>query len=150
MSRTVVLDTGPLGMASHPRPTGQNLACYEWVMALVERGDRVIVPEIAYYEVRRELLHAGKATGLRRLDAVVSSLEYVPINTPAVLKAAEFWAEARRRGRPTSDDKALDGDVILAAQAVLLAADDLIVATTNIAHFAQFVAAELWSDVAAE
>ena len=118
-------------------------------MLLVGNGARVIVPEIAYYEVRRELLRAGKANGLRRLDAVVSSLEYVPINTPAVLKAAEFWAEARRRGRPTSDDKALDGDVILAAQAVLVAADDLVVATTNVAHFTPFVTAELWSNTSA-
>ncbi len=29
-----------------------------------------------------------------------------------MLKAAEFWAEARRAGKPTADPKALDGDVM--------------------------------------
>lgn len=54
--------------------------------------------------------------------------------------AAEFWAAARQRGEPTADDKALDADVILAAQVVLLAAgqDDVIVVTTNVA---------IWSDL---
>jgi hypothetical protein len=39
-----------------------------------------------------------------------------------MLQAAEFWAEARREGIPTADPKALDGDVILAAQATVIEA----------------------------
>ena len=31
-----------------------------------------------------------------------------------MLRAAELWAQARRRGRPTADPKELDCDVILA------------------------------------
>lgn len=63
-----------------------------------------------------------------------------------ILKAAQLWAEARRRGRPTADPKALDGDVILAAQATLVAEEgnEVIVATTNVGHLSQFVDAREW------
>ncbi len=54
--------------------------------------------------------------------------------------------EARQRGRPTADPKALDGDVILAAQATLVAdeGNEVIVATTNVGHLSQFVDAREW------
>ena len=94
-------------------------------------------------ELRRELLRAEKVAGLRRLDALVEALDYLPITTAAMRQAAVFWAEARRQGRPTADDKALDGDVILAAQAVLAKTEDgvAIVATENVGHLSRFVTA---------
>ena len=87
---------------------------------------------------------------VRRLDALKARLTYVPITTAAMLKAAEHWATVRGAGRPTADDKALDGDVILAAQSALLTqpGDDLIVATTNVGHLAQFVDARSWREIA--
>ena len=36
-------------------------------------------------------------------------------STAAMRKAAEFWADTRRQGTPTADEKAIDADVILAA-----------------------------------
>ena len=54
MSEVVLLDTGPLGLVTNPRRSQQSVACAQWVQALVVRGRRVIVPEIADYEVRRE------------------------------------------------------------------------------------------------
>ena len=62
-------------------------------------------------------------------------------------RAAEFWAEARRDGRPTAPDPALDGDVILAAQAATLDRDDVIIATTNPKHLSRYVPAALWTDI---
>ena len=76
----------------------------------------VFVPEIADYEVRRELLRIGATTGLRRLDQVKATLDYAPITTAVMLRAAELWAAARRAGRPMAPPEALDGDCILAAQ----------------------------------
>lgn len=67
-----------------------------------------------------------------------------------MLKAAEFWAQARKQGRPTTVDAALDGDVILAAQAVVLAAqeaDRVIIATANLAHLSRFTDADLWQNI---
>ena len=112
-------------------------------------GSRVIVPEIADYEVRRELLRANKVRGLERLDALAGLLEYLPLSTAAMRQAAIFWAQARQQGRPTADDKALDGDVILAAQAMTLGAADIVIATTNVSHLSRFAPTALWPDIPA-
>ena len=106
-----------------------------------------MLPEIADYEVRRELLRGNRAAGLQRLDALVALVEYVPLTTAAMRQAAAFWAEARQRGRPTADDKALDGDVILAAQVATLESSNGVVATTNVGHLSRYVQAALWRDI---
>ncbi|HLA43482.1 MAG TPA: hypothetical protein VJZ27_08615, partial [Aggregatilineales bacterium] len=103
------------------------------------------------YEVRRELIRARKNTGLRRLDVLVSStlIHYSPITTQVMRKAAEFWAQARQQGTPTADPRALDGDVILAAQAAVLTdeGNSALIATTNVGHLALFVDAKHWKDI---
>ena len=147
MSRTILLDAGPLGLVTNPKYSPQSLACSQWLQALVASGARVIVPEIADYEVRRELLRAQKCRGLERLDALNSLLRYLPISTAAIRRAADLWAKARQQGQPTAGDKALDGDVILAGQAITLDASDVLIATTNVGHLSRFVRAELWQDV---
>ena len=76
MSRIVLLDTGPLGLVTNPRRTPETLACNQWVETLLANGLRVIVPEIADYEIRRELLRAEKKTGLWHLDLLKQTLEY--------------------------------------------------------------------------
>jgi predicted nucleic acid-binding protein len=120
--------------------------CKLWLDDLPLKGYEVMLPEIADYEVRRELLRAGKVAGIRRLDQLKAAITYRPITTEVMLKAAELWAEAGRRGRPTAGPKALDGDVILAAQATLVAdeGNEVIVATTNVEHLSQFVDARDW------
>lgn len=147
MSRVVLLDAGPLGLVTNPKRSPQSIACAQWLQVSVTAGARVIVPEIADYEVRRELLRAKKAKGLARLDALIDLLEYLPLTTAAMRQAAAFWAQARQQGQPTAGDEALDGDVILAAQAVALGAPDVVIATTNIGHLARFAPAALWQTI---
>ena len=149
MSHTVLLDAGPLGVVTNPRRSRQSIACAQWLQALVRHGSRAIVPEIADYEVRRELLRANKTRGLARLDALAGLLEYLPLATAAMRQAAIFWAQARQQGRPTADNKALDGDVILAAQAMTLGVADVVIATTNVGHLSRFAPAALWPDIPA-
>jgi predicted nucleic acid-binding protein len=115
---------------------------------LVDQGHRVLVPEIADYEVRRELLRANKAHGLRRLDTLIGLLEYLPITTAAMRQAASFWAESRKAGQPTAPDLAFDADAILAAQAVTLAPGEVVIATTNVSHLSRFAPASHWRDLA--
>lgn len=56
--------------------------------SLLGRGGRVVVPEIADYEVGRELLRANRIRSLGRLDALKTNLEYLPIATAVMLRAA--------------------------------------------------------------
>jgi predicted nucleic acid-binding protein len=143
----ILLDAGPLGLLSNPNRRGQTLACRRWLQALTAAGRRILVPEIADYEVRRELLRANKVKGLTRLDALAAQLGYLPLTTPAMRRAAELWAQARQQGRPTAADNTIDGDMILAAQALTLGTPDVIIATTNIGHLTRFVTADLWQNI---
>jgi hypothetical protein len=64
-------------------------------------------------------------------------------------RAAELWAGSRHKGRPTADDKALDADVIVAAQAIEFAGhgDRLTVATENSRHLSRFLDAQRWEAI---
>lgn len=149
MSLVVLLDSGPLGLVTNPTGSPLAVQCSEWLDGLVARRVSVVVSEIADYEVRRELLRAGKARGLRRLDAIAAAAIYAPLATETMRQAAEFWAQARNQGRPTADPKELDADVILAAQAALIGrgGDQPVIATTNVGHLSRFVDARRWQDI---
>src|SRR5262245_9250921 len=129
MTRAVLLNSAPLGLLTAPprRPDAQ--ACSLWLAGLITAGERVIVPEITDYELRRELLRAGKAASVRRLDALAQATEYLPLTTAAWRLAAELWAQARRQGQPTAADNTIDADVILAAQALTLGTPSVVIAT---------------------
>lgn len=71
----IVLDAGPLGLATNPRMSPQATACLRWVQQMLSSGHRLLVPEIADYEVRRELLRAEKHAGLARLDMLTQQTE---------------------------------------------------------------------------
>ena len=80
----VLLDSGLLGMVSHPRPS-TDIAV--WLGDLIVAGVEILVPEIADYEVRRELLRANRTRGIgatfvRELIAPVYSPAVPPPNRP--------------------------------------------------------------------
>lgn len=149
MSQIILLDSTPLGLISNPRSSPENDACNQWLQRQLQAGALVAISEIADYEVRRELLRAGKLRGIAKLDSLKNALDYLPLNTSTMLRAAEFWAQARQIGRPTAHDLKLDADCILAAQADLLSADGhaVIVATSNVSHLGVFVPAARWQDI---
>jgi hypothetical protein len=61
-----------------------------------------------------------------------------------MVDAANLWADARRRHKPTAHKHALDGDAILAAQAKRVSAT---VATDNVGHLNEFVETRRWRDI---
>lgn len=145
MAKAVILDAGPVGLLCDPRPRPLPLACRQWARDLLSAGHRVFVPEIADYEVRRELLRAGRTASVTELDALAGWLQYLSIDTPVLRRAAELWAHARQTGQPTAADNTIDADVILIAQAEALNDPGAVIATTNVGHLSRFFPAELWS-----
>jgi len=133
----------------NPRGSSVADACNLWLMALIAKGVQVKLPEIADYEVRRALFRINKTTSIKYLDALKTSIDYVPITTQTMLLAAEFWAQVRKQGKPTADNKALDGDVILAAQASLLSnvGYEVVIATTNVSHLSRLATAKEWQNI---
>lgn len=147
MARIILLDAGPLSMAAHPRKNSEIRA---WIQGHIRLQTGIVaVPEIADYEVRRELLRAKRKSGLERLDTLKTTLLYVPLTTEIMLQAAVFWAQMRQAGTPTAAAVAIDADVILAATAAGLQArgDDVIIATTNVRHLTRMVPALLWHEI---
>jgi len=140
VTRSLVLDTGVLGSIAHPRP---NRDIVEWLSGELRESAIVVLPEIADYELRRNFLMEGMTKSIQRLGQLKIVLTYLPLNTTAMLKAAELWAMARKRGKPTEDPKELDGDVILAAQALELGSNAVVV-TENVGHLSLFVEARTW------
>lgn len=147
MSRVVFLDAGPIGLVTNPKLSPESTLCTRWLQTLITSNIRVIIPEIADYEVRRELLRANKVRGIARLDELANLVEYLPITTAAMRQAAMFWAQARQQGQPTAGDKTIDSDMILAAQAMTLDVVDVVIATTNVGHLSRFVPADLWQKI---
>jgi len=150
MAKLVLLDTGVLGLATNPKATISG-AVLLWIKRLLRDDQRPLVPEIADYELRRELVRISSKTSIETLNRMGTKLGYLPLDTETMRRAAELWAQSRATGRPLADKHALDGDVILCAQAQLLAdaypRDDVLIATTNVEHLRHFVAADEWQNI---
>jgi predicted nucleic acid-binding protein len=147
VSLVILLDSGPLGLATNPNTNPVNQACLRWVLQQAKAGSTIVIPEIIDFELRRELLRAKKTQGLERLEQFSSRFLYLPINTNAMRLAAQAWAEARQQGKPTAPDLALDADMILVGQYLSLAAENAIIATTNPKHLVDFAKAVLWTEI---
>lgn len=110
----------------------------------------MLIPEVCDYEIRRELIRNRSAT-IAQLDALAQTFDYLPITTPAIRRAAELWAVLRQNGLQTAADAALDGDCVLAGQALVaseLEHRSVVVATSNVGHLSRMVDARIWQEVA--
>lgn len=150
MTSIIVLDTGVLGAAVHQNAEVRT-PLLAWVSNHVAKGDGFRIPEIADYELRRELIRSNFAQSIADLNSLKVGLGFIPLDTQTMLDAAALWAVARQGGQPTAHDHALDGDVILCAQSIRLQGahpnNTVVVATTNVGHLARFVTADLWQNI---
>jgi hypothetical protein len=154
MARLILLDSGPLGLIVRAPSKPQVVRCLTWLTTISATGAAVIIPEIAHYEVRRELLRIRAIGSLRRLEYYLDpsgGLRHLTLTTDAIIKAAEFWASLRQMGIPTASPDALDADAILAGQAALAGqpGDTVTIATTNLAHLSRFpgIDAQIWDEI---
>jgi len=148
MSITILLDSGPLGLLAHDRPA-QWTPIRNWLAEQASARATIYVSEVADFEVRRELkrlVQSGKLppTRLARLDQLAEMFTYLPVSTSMWKLAAELWADARQRGRPTAVPSALDADALIAAPAIEVQATVL---TGNRRHLQQWVTIQAWPSI---
>jgi hypothetical protein len=152
MINAVFLDTSPLGLVTQRAgKTPEADACRAWVESLLLQGVSVFVPEIADYEIRREMSRQKNTAGIARLDTFSAAVagRYLPLSTSAMRRAADLWGQARSRGIVTAHPHALDGDVIVCAQALTLAlpSGSWVIATSNVAHLSHYAPADIWQNI---
>jgi predicted nucleic acid-binding protein len=142
----VFLDTKLLWLIVHP---GGGADANGLRNILVRRqedtGDQVGIAEICDYEARRELIRKNATRQISNVDHFIQTNIYVPLDTDTMRDAAVIWANLRRQGRPTAADSALDGDVILGAQAIRQGLH--LVATDNLKHLGQICNAIDWRNL---
>ena len=152
MTLKLLLDTNVLTRLCYPG-NERNRPFSEWLDRLLEFAEPAVpvyIPEIADYEVRRGLLHLALQSrqstiaSLLRLDQLARTLQYIPLNTQTLRRAAGLWAQSRHSGQPTAHQESLDCDVILAAQALEVSG---IVVTENTRHLSRFVSSYRWQEV---
>ena len=117
MKRAIVIDSGPLGDIVHPK-LRPDVA--KWLQFIKAEKIALRVAEISDYELRRNFLLEGLQKSVNNLQKFRQTKRFIPITSLMMIEAAELWAWLRQRGQATAGDKTLDGDVILAAQALSL------------------------------
>ncbi|ABW25453.1 hypothetical protein AM1_0396 [Acaryochloris marina MBIC11017] len=148
-----VLDSSPLSQLTNPNQ--EHVILSQWLKKAVQIGHIIAIPEIAYYEVRRELIRLDRPKSVQRLDEFCQldgslNLAYIPISTEIMRKASQLWAWARQTGQQTASNEALDADVILAATSIVIAQENSLpsmVVTKNVRHIARYTPAEDWEDI---
>jgi len=138
----LLLDSGVLGQLCHPKAR-ESQPTFRWIQGILATGRaEVLVPEIADYELRRELLRLdlrdrdARSPRVARLDVIAGRHRLLALGSRTMRTAATLWAEARLRGKPTAPEDAIDVDAILAAQAREIGGT---VVTENARHLEQWV-----------
>ena len=153
MVRTIILDSSPLSSIAKSASTPPSVTdqCRQWIISCLAAGHSVRVPAIAYYETLRELERLNATQQIDRLKTFcfMDPDRFIRLETVHLEHAATLWAKVRNAGIPTASPAALDGDVIIAAQALSLGipTPNLIVATSNPNHISRFVTADHWTNI---
>lgn len=148
--KLIILDSTPLWTITHPGGGKETRECNLWAHELLQRGAALGVPAIIAYEARRDVLRRQASKQLANIDGLIATNIYLPLTDRALRRAAELWADVRRRGRPTAHPEALDVDVILGAQAEeqVGLGREVVVATSNVGHLSLFCDARPWREIA--
>ncbi len=98
----------------------------------LRNNSKILISPIVFYEVMRFFYHKKAVKEINFLLKLVDKLYWIDTNYNTWDKGAKIWAQARSIGRPTADEKSLDADVLIAAQAK---EHNAVVVTKNTKHF---------------
>jgi hypothetical protein len=159
----VFLDTNVLGLLAKPtksfdESSNESYRVQQWFYGLKSRSVRTVTSALCDYEFRRGLLEPSAkanelAPGVIELEGLFNTgmLEFIPVSREDSILAAQMWVDAQADGRPTSDKKKIDIDVIISAQCLILQQErpgrKVIMATTNIKHISRYCEAANWQDI---
>lgn len=91
-SKVIFLDSGPLGIPVNAKtpPPPLTAAAIRRAASLISNGHRLIVPAIADFEARRELVRAGRVQSVALLEAWNGAQpdRYLPLTDSASKRAA--------------------------------------------------------------
>jgi hypothetical protein len=159
----VFLDTNVLGLLAKPtksfdESSDESYQVQQWFYSLRSRGVRLVTSTLCDYEFRRGLLEPSVkanelAPGVVELETLADTgmLEFISVSREDGILAAQMWVDAQADGRPTSDKKNIDIDVIISAQSLILQRENpgqkVVVATTNTKHISRYCEAANWRDI---
>ena len=116
----VLIDSGVLGLLANPNKIGEAKKCEEWIYTLLAKGVYITTSIICDYEVRRNLilesLRRPNVNGIANLDELKDIIDILSLKDEVMYLAAMLWAQSRSQGKPTTNLKNLDADIILSAQ----------------------------------
>lgn len=98
-----------------------------WLETEIERGNRVVIPPIVYYEIRRGLLASGAATKAAVFAALFADLDVDAIDKETLDRAAREYARLQKNGLTIGD-----ADLFIAEYCVQ---NDFTLVTNNEKHF---------------
>ncbi|MDO9593166.1 MAG: type II toxin-antitoxin system VapC family toxin [Erysipelotrichaceae bacterium] len=87
-------------------------------------GKRIFINAISYYEIKRGLLAANATAQLKRFELLCREFDLVLLDTQYIFdRAAEIYANLRRRGEPVEDADILIASVVSFRNFILVSDD---------------------------
>jgi len=105
----------------------RNVQVVERLSQVLRRGDVVIIPPMAYYEIRRGFKHKPSPKKELAFALVCKSFGIGEMNLAAWEKAADIYGKTRKVGSPIEDT-----DILIAAFCIV---NNYTLVTRNIKHF---------------
>ena len=158
MSTILVLDTNTLGLVTTAKKSEESEKCRQWLETAVSLGARVTIPQTAYEEVMKGLLHERGRAGVESLNKFIESIgerNFIR-NCPSIdVEGKRLQDYSQKIGWMTGSPDKLSPDCVIAASARLapqllegLGKDArAVVVTDNIKHFHNLVECYKWTDL---
>jgi len=91
------------------------------------QGNKLVIPLIAYYEVKRGLIAVNSTNKLKAFEHICKRLKVIELTVKEAQTASYIYSKCKNNGRPIED-----ADLFIAAQCI---SNGYTLVTNNIKHF---------------